>query len=49
MLDGIAFNIDLAIWPDATIEQARIVYKLDVNEFRGNQTVQLMVDYIEPM
>ncbi|MGB6136317.1 MAG: single-stranded-DNA-specific exonuclease RecJ [Shewanella sp.] len=49
MLDGIAFNIDLAIWPDATIQQARIVYKLDVNEFRGNQTVQLMVDYIEPM
>lgn len=49
MLDGIAFNIDLAIWPDATIQQARIVYKLDVNEFRGNQTVQLMVDYIEPL
>ncbi|MGI2171103.1 single-stranded-DNA-specific exonuclease RecJ [Shewanella sp. MF05960] len=49
MLDGIAFNIDLAIWPDATIQQARVVYKLDVNEFRGNQTVQLMVDYIEPM
>ncbi|MCU7376304.1 hypothetical protein PEC18_37345, partial [Paucibacter sp. O1-1] len=22
MLDGIAFNIDLAIWPDATIQQA---------------------------
>ncbi|GGQ19809.1 single-stranded-DNA-specific exonuclease RecJ [Shewanella litoralis] len=49
MLDGIAFNIDLAIWPDATIQQARVVYKLDVNEFRGNQTVQLMVDYIEPL
>ncbi|GGP45690.1 single-stranded-DNA-specific exonuclease RecJ [Shewanella saliphila] len=49
MLDGIAFNIDLTIWPDATIQQARIVYKLDVNEFRGNQTVQLMVDYIEPL
>ncbi|WP_282109811.1 single-stranded-DNA-specific exonuclease RecJ [Shewanella algicola] len=49
MLDGIAFNIDLAIWPDATIQQARIVYKLDVNEFRGNQTVQLMVDYIAPL
>ena len=49
MLDGIAFNVDLAIWPDATIKHARVVYKLDVNEFRGNQTVQLMVDYIEPM
>ncbi|QIR15518.1 single-stranded-DNA-specific exonuclease RecJ [Shewanella aestuarii] len=49
MLDGIAFNVDLQIWPDATINHARVVYKLDVNEFRGNQTVQLMVDYIEPM
>lgn len=49
MLDGIAFNVDLAIWPDASIKDARVVYKLDVNEFRGNQTVQLLVDYIEPM
>ncbi|EDQ00974.1 single-stranded-DNA-specific exonuclease RecJ [Shewanella benthica] len=49
MLDAIAFNIDLKIWPDATIEHARVVYKLDVNEFRGNQTVQLMVEQIEPM
>ena len=49
MLDAIAFNVDLAIWPDATIKHARVVYKLDVNEFRGNQTVQLMVDYIEPL
>ncbi|MCL1141285.1 single-stranded-DNA-specific exonuclease RecJ [Shewanella gaetbuli] len=49
MLDGIAFNIDLQTWPDATIKHARVVYKLDVNEFRGNQTVQLMVEHIEPM
>ena len=49
MLDGIAFNADMQTWPDATIKQARVVYKLDVNEFRGNQTVQLMVEYIEPM
>ncbi len=49
MLDAIAFNVDLTTWPDATIKQARVVYKLDVNEFRGNQTLQLMVDQIEAM
>ncbi|NKF51429.1 single-stranded-DNA-specific exonuclease RecJ [Shewanella sp. WXL01] len=49
MLDAIAFNIDLKVWPDATISHARIAYKLDVNEYRGNQTVQLMVEHIEPM
>jgi single-stranded-DNA-specific exonuclease len=49
MLDAIAFNVDMKTWPDATIQHARVVYKLDVNEFRGNQTLQLMVDQIEPM
>ncbi|WP_076416134.1 single-stranded-DNA-specific exonuclease RecJ [Shewanella sp. UCD-KL12] len=49
MLDGIAFNVDLKTWPDATIKHAQVVYKLDVNEFRGNQTVQLMVEQIEAM
>ena len=49
MLDAIAFNVDLTIWPDASIQHARVVYKLDVNEFRGKQTLQLMVDQIEEM
>ncbi|MCR4535875.1 single-stranded-DNA-specific exonuclease RecJ [Shewanella xiamenensis] len=49
MLDAIAFNVDLHTWPDATIQHARIVYKLDVNEYRGNFTLQLMVEQIEPM
>ncbi|AAN54026.1 single-stranded-DNA-specific exonuclease RecJ [Shewanella oneidensis MR-1] len=49
MLDAIAFNVALHTWPDATIQHARIVYKLDVNEYRGNFTLQLMVEQIEPM
>ncbi|QYJ78214.1 single-stranded-DNA-specific exonuclease RecJ [Shewanella acanthi] len=49
MLDAIAFNVDLHTWPDATISHARIVYKLDVNEYRGNFSLQLMVEQIEPM
>ena len=49
MLDAIAFNVDLHTWPDATIQHARIVYKLDVNEYSGNFTLQLMVEQIEPM
>jgi single-stranded-DNA-specific exonuclease len=49
MLDAIAFNVDLHTWPDATINHARIVYKLDVNEYRGNFSLQLMVEQIEAM
>ncbi|HCE3037000.1 TPA: single-stranded-DNA-specific exonuclease RecJ [Vibrio parahaemolyticus] len=47
MIDGIAFNVDLRRWPDASVKTVRLVYKLDVNEFRGNQSLQLMIDHIE--
>ncbi|EJG1802962.1 TPA: single-stranded-DNA-specific exonuclease RecJ [Vibrio parahaemolyticus] len=47
MIDGIAFNVDLRRWPDASVKTVRLAYKLDVNEFRGNQSLQLMIDYIE--
>lgn len=45
-LDAIAFNVDLSKWPDATVEQVRLVYQLDVNEFRGQQSAQLLVNYL---
>ncbi|MEH0671696.1 single-stranded-DNA-specific exonuclease RecJ [Vibrio owensii] len=47
MIDGIAFNVDLRRWPDASVKTLRLAYKLDVNEFRGNQSLQLMIDHIE--
>ncbi|NAW59105.1 MULTISPECIES: single-stranded-DNA-specific exonuclease RecJ [unclassified Vibrio] len=47
MLDGIAFNVDLRRWPDASVKTVRLAYKLDINEFRGNQSLQLMVEHLE--
>ena len=47
--DAIAFNVDLDIWPNEKIKKIMLAYKLDVNEFRGQCNLQLMVDYIEPM
>lgn len=47
MIDGIAFNVDLRRWPDASVKTVRLAYKLNVNEFRGNQSLQLMIDHIE--
>ncbi|MGV1719544.1 single-stranded-DNA-specific exonuclease RecJ [Vibrio furnissii] len=47
MIDGIAFNVDLRRWPDASVKTVRLAYKLDINEFRGNQSLQLMVDHLE--
>lgn len=49
LLDAIAFNIDKDYYPDFSIKHAKIAYKLDSNEFRGNRHVQLLVDYIEPL
>ena len=48
MVDAIAFNVDLKTWPDATIQFAHVAYKLDINEFRGNESLQFMVEQIEP-
>lgn len=45
-IDAIYFNIDENIWPNESIEQVRVIYKLDVNEFRGKRSLQLMVEHI---
>jgi single-stranded-DNA-specific exonuclease len=47
-LDGIAFSVDREIWPNPTIRWVELAYKLDLNEFRGNETVQLLVAHIAP-
>jgi single-stranded-DNA-specific exonuclease len=45
-LDGIAFGIDRDIWPNPTVRWVELAYKLDVNEYRGQETVQLMIAHI---
>ena len=47
IIDAIAFNVDLEIWPNSC-EKLHAVFKLDINEYRGRQTLQLMLDYLEP-
>lgn len=47
-VDAIQFNADMEIWPDQDITQVRAVYRLDVNEFRGKRSVQMLVDHLLP-
>jgi single-stranded-DNA-specific exonuclease len=47
MVDAIAFNVDVRRWPDLSVKTVHVAYKLDINEFRGNQSLQLIVDHIE--
>ena len=45
LLDAICFNVDLGQWPSSAA-QVDMVYQLDVNEFRGRQSVQLLVSHL---
>ena len=49
LLDGIAFNVDTALWPDPSVKQVELAYKLDINEFRGNRSVQLIIEKLWPL
>lgn len=49
LLDGIAFNIDTTLWPDPSVKQVELAYKLDINEFRGNRSVQLIIEHLWPL
>ncbi len=47
MFDAIAFNVDVKCWPNAMAKQVKIAYKLDINEFRGQRNVQLLVEQLD--
>ena len=48
VLDASAYNVDQDTWPNASIDSAQIAYRLDVNEFRGQRNVQLVVEHLVP-
>ncbi len=49
LMDGIAFNVDLAHWPNKKARRVHLAYKLDVNEFRGVENPQLMIEHMEAL
>ncbi len=48
IIDAIAFSIDPRRWPNLEAKKVRIAYRLDINEWRGVESVQLLVEYLEP-
>lgn len=49
LLDGIAFNVDTTCWPDNGVREVQLAYRLDINEFRGNRSLQIIIDNIWPI
>ncbi len=45
LVDAIAFNVDEALL-QMKPQQVQIAYRLDINEWRGNQSLQLLVDTV---
>ena len=49
IVDAIAFNIDLELWPNEACKTVHCAYKLSVNEFRGQKNCQLVLEHLEPI
>ncbi len=49
VIDAIAFNVDLSVWPNDSIQKVKVAYRLDENIFRERSNLQLMIEYIEPV
>lgn len=49
LLDGIAFNVDTAVWPDNGVREVTLAYRLDINEYRGNRSLQLIIENLWPI
>ena len=47
LIDAIAFNTSAAQWP-ATTRQVNAAYRIDINEYQGKTSVQLVVEHVEP-
>lgn len=45
-VDAIAFNVDLAVWPDPSVQRIHGLYLLQLNHFRGRTSVQLQLEHL---
>ncbi len=47
VVDAIAFNVDLKLWPNHRAKYLHAAYKLDINFFQGRTKLQLLVQAME--
>ena len=47
-IEGIAFNIDVSEWLAAPLDTFHALYRLDVNEYRGERRAQLVIQSFWP-
>lgn len=47
LIDAIAFNVDINSWPNYRCDKVFVAYRMDINEFRGKRSIQLIIEYIQ--
>ncbi|OGT34919.1 MAG: single-stranded-DNA-specific exonuclease RecJ [Gammaproteobacteria bacterium RIFCSPHIGHO2_12_FULL_37_14] len=47
MFDAIAFFIDTKIWPNNRCQSIHAAYRLNVNEYKNQKNIQLVIEYLE--
>ena len=48
-IDAIFFNCDLQCWPNPSVQKVQLVYQLSINDYRGDQTLQLIASDMRPL
>lgn len=48
-IDAIAFNVDLAVWPNYNAQAAILAYRMEVNDFNNRKRLQLLVEHLVPV
>jgi single-stranded-DNA-specific exonuclease len=46
-VDAIAFNVDLKSWPNHRMQHVHAAYRLDINEYQGRRSLQLIVEQLD--
>jgi single-stranded-DNA-specific exonuclease len=47
-IEGIMFNVNTEAWPNHRVSKINAAFRLDINEFRGQTKVQLLIECIFP-
>lgn len=45
--DAISFFIDTDKWPNHHLHRVHAAYRLEINEYKGRQNIQLLIEYME--
>jgi len=46
-IDAIAFRVDTERWPDEHVERIHAVFRLEVNRYRGERRLQLLIEHLD--